>query len=141
MFSYEKYLQRRALNDKEALDILHKFEVKVSGQNSQRLTNVVEDNYNLRHELKEAMAEINKLEQKNASLNEKMLEIETVYKMNLLNQEGQSLVNDLDMYQTVDVAEIVNNDSSKANLADFASGMSEIFVGQKVGKEQGTDQQ
>ena len=62
MFSYEKYLQRRALLDKEALELLHKFEVKVSGQNSQRLSNVVEDNYNLRQELKEAMAEINKLE-------------------------------------------------------------------------------
>ncbi len=61
VYTYEKYLQRRALVDKEALELLHKFEARVSGNSDKRVTNVVETNFNLRQELKEAMAEINSL--------------------------------------------------------------------------------
>jgi hypothetical protein len=41
---------------------LKKFEARISESNERRVTNVVEDNNNLRRELKEAMEEINRLE-------------------------------------------------------------------------------
>jgi hypothetical protein len=41
---------------------LKKFEARISENNERRVTNVVEDNNNLRRELKEAMDEINRLE-------------------------------------------------------------------------------
>ncbi len=68
VISYEKYLQRRALTDSEAAYLLKKFEAKLTTRST--VTNVVEDNYNLRKELKEAMAEITRLESLNRALND-----------------------------------------------------------------------
>jgi hypothetical protein len=42
--------------------LLKKFEAKLTNTNEKRVSNVVEDNINLRYELKEAMSEINRLE-------------------------------------------------------------------------------
>ena len=62
VYNYEKYLQRKALSDHEAIALLKKFEARISESTERRVTNVVEDNNNLRRELKEAMDEINRLE-------------------------------------------------------------------------------
>jgi len=48
VYTYEKYLQRKALVDKEALELLHRFEEKVSGNIERRVTNVVELNLSLK---------------------------------------------------------------------------------------------
>lgn len=42
--------------------LLKKFDSKLTNKNEKRVSNVVEDNINLRYELKEAMSEINRLE-------------------------------------------------------------------------------
>ena len=73
IYNYEKYLQRKALNDPEAAQLLKKFESRLSKDSEdQRLTNVVEDNNNLRAELKEAMIEINRLDAHNQSLQDRL---------------------------------------------------------------------
>ena len=68
VYTYEKYLQRKALVDKEALELLHRFEARVSGNADRKVTNVVETNLNLRQELKDAMQEINTLQLENVKL-------------------------------------------------------------------------
>ena len=68
IYNYEKYLQRKALIDQEAINLLKRFEARLAPSNDRRLTNVVEDNFNLRQELKDAMNEINKLESENSRL-------------------------------------------------------------------------
>ena len=42
--------------------LLKKFDSKLTNKNEKRVSNLVEDNINLRYELKEAMSEINRLE-------------------------------------------------------------------------------
>jgi len=76
IYNYEKYLQRRSLSDNEALQLLLKFndddeKLDVLKPN-QTITNVVDDNLNLRQELKSAVVEINRLENLNIKLKEKM---------------------------------------------------------------------
>ena len=48
IYNYEKYLQRKALSDQEAINLLKRFEARITPSNDRRLTNVVEDNTNLR---------------------------------------------------------------------------------------------
>lgn len=130
VYTYEKYLQRKALADKEALELLHKFEARVSGNGDRKVTNVVENNINLRQELKEAISEINTLQLENVKMTNKLKDIERTHK--LYNQGGSSSpVTDMDMYQTVDVAELGVGEQDSEYLGDFASGMSSIPVGVK----------
>jgi predicted transcriptional regulator len=65
IYNYEKYMQRKSLTDPEALKLLLKY-----NENEEKLdvlhpnltlSNVVDDNLNLRTELKSAVAEINRL--------------------------------------------------------------------------------
>lgn len=67
VYNYEKYLQRKALSCPEAIQLLKKYEARLTRdtQNTRGVTNVVEDNDNLRRELREAMQEINRLESQN----------------------------------------------------------------------------
>jgi regulator of replication initiation timing len=97
VYTYEKYLQRKALADKEALELLHKFEARVSGNGDRKVTNVVETNFNLRHELKEAMQEINALSLENAKLANTLKDAERTHK--LYHRGGASSpVTEMDMY-------------------------------------------
>ena len=60
VYHYEKYLQRKALLDKEANGLLYKFQ-EIESLKEQKVSNVIEDNMNLRVELKDAFKEVNKL--------------------------------------------------------------------------------
>lgn len=61
VYHYEKYLQRWSLKDKEAFQLLNRFQLDEPAKD-QKVSNVIEDNLTLRHELKEAFSEINRLE-------------------------------------------------------------------------------
>ena len=60
VYHYEKYLQRKSFADGEARNLLVKYAETDIGR--QRVTNVIEENQNLRIELKAAFLEVNKLE-------------------------------------------------------------------------------
>ena len=53
-------MQRTALLDKEANGLLYKFQ-EIESLKEQKVSNVIEDNMNLRVELKDAFKEVNKL--------------------------------------------------------------------------------
>ena len=53
-------MQRKALLDKEANGLLYKFQ-EIESLKEQKVSNVIEDNMNLRVELKDAFKEVNKL--------------------------------------------------------------------------------
>lgn len=59
--------------------MLRKFEARIAPSNERRLTNVVEDNNNLRQELKDAMSEINRLEKENNLLQTKLKRLDTPF--------------------------------------------------------------
>ena len=96
IYNYEKYLQRRSLSDNEALKLLLKFnddDEKLDVlKPKQTITNVVDDNLNLRQELKSAVEEINRLENLNIKLKEKMY---------LQSQQYRSVVPDQNNYNTL----------------------------------------
>ena len=72
IYNYEKYLQRKALTDQEAIKLLKMFETELPSGNKIRLTNVVEHNDRLRAELKDAMAEITRLENENLQISARL---------------------------------------------------------------------
>lgn len=96
IYNYEKYLQRRSLSDNEALKLLLKFndddEKLEVLKPKQTITNVVDDNLNLRQELKSAVEEINRLEGLNIKLKEKMYS---------QSQQYRSVVPDQNNYNTL----------------------------------------
>lgn len=102
----------------------------MSGNSDKRVTNVVETNFNLRQELKEAMAEINSLSLANVNLEGKLKEQKRTHKL-YHNGGTSSPVTDMDMYQTVDAEDLVVSEKEPIYLGDFASGMSSIAVGVK----------
>lgn len=61
------------------------------------MTNVVEDNNNLRFELKEAMAEINRLD----AHNQKLLDKLTAKGVKEIPDQDVFMVDELDMYHTI----------------------------------------
>ena len=62
MYHYEKYLQRKGLLEKEARNLLNKFQLDEQVKDQQRVSNVVKQNLALREELKESFKEVNRLE-------------------------------------------------------------------------------
>lgn len=54
IYHYEKYLQKKALTEKECRQLLYKFAQDDPKELIVKISNVVEDNANLREELKEA---------------------------------------------------------------------------------------
>lgn len=98
IYNYEKYLQRRALQDKEAVALLKKFEARLAPTKEERLTNVVEDNNNLRQELRSAMREITKLEREKAGLQSRLEKLDRPFEQfNLETDQNE----EVDIYGTV----------------------------------------
>lgn len=61
IYHYEKYLQRKSLQDREAYSLLNRFQQDEPAK-EQKVSNVIEDNLNLKKELTAAFQEINMLE-------------------------------------------------------------------------------
>lgn len=54
IYHYEKYLQRKALTETEGRNLLFKFQQEDPKETPVKISNVVEDNMNLKQELREA---------------------------------------------------------------------------------------
>lgn len=61
IYHYEKYLQRKALTEAEGRSLLFKFQQDDPKEAPVKISNVVEDNMNLKQELKEAFQEVNRI--------------------------------------------------------------------------------
>ena len=132
VFNYEKYLQRRALTDPEAIQLLKKFEARLTreDQNTRGVTNVVEDNNTLRRELKDAMQEINRLELQISTLQDRLNQRVDQGPFNQsINDVSMS---ELDIYQSIRPSDVMKVPEMIADLHDFVSGMSEIAIGHKA---------
>ncbi len=135
VFNYEKYLQRRALTDPEAIQLLKKYEARLTrdDQNSRGVTNVVEDNNTLRRELKDAMQEINRLEQQITTLQDRLSRTYRVGDEGPFNQSINDVsMSELDIYQSMRPSDVMKVPEMLADLNDFVSGMSEIAIGHKA---------
>ena len=81
IYHYEKYLQRKALTEVEGRQLLFKFQQEdPKEERAVKISNVVEDNMNLKKELKEAFQEVNRLQKQIGELTEKIIELEDANK-------------------------------------------------------------
>ncbi|CDW73387.1 UNKNOWN [Stylonychia lemnae] len=76
IYHYEKYLQRKALTETEGRSLLFKFQQDDPKEAPVKISNVVEDNMNLKQELKEAFQEVNRLQKQTQELSERIIDLE-----------------------------------------------------------------
>lgn len=83
IYSYEKYLQRKALVDKESRNLLFKFQQEDEEANSQniKISNVIDENLQLKEELKSAFAEINQFQEQVQILSLRIVDLEDEVKL------------------------------------------------------------
>lgn len=75
IYHYEKYLQRKALTEKESRQLLFKFQQDDPKEAIVKISNVVDDNAILKAELKEAFQEVNRLQEQSNGLSSKVDEL------------------------------------------------------------------
>ena len=80
IYHYEKYLQRKSLTEKEARNLLFKFQSDEEDKRHTKISNVIDENTQLREELKDAFKDLNEAQSNLKEKNKKIKALEAELK-------------------------------------------------------------